>query len=565
MKSQRIHIFTTILLAFALLLSCGKQKPTEYFKGALATVHPLATEIGEDILVRGGNAADCAVAVGFALAVVYPQAGNLGGGGFAIIHIKDSSLVTTLDFREKAPIFATEKMYLDSAGNIIENASLLGYKAAAVPGTVAGLLTLHKRFGSMPMEDLINPAIRLAENGFIVDSVLAFDLDQHKDELAQFKTTTDIFWKSVLPLMEEDTLIQKDLAASLKRIRDHGWSGFYSGITASLLESSSQANGGLMTLVDLKEYEPVWRAPIAFDYDGLRIYSMGPPSSGGILLAQIFNMAANFDLPHDNPYNPIFAHLFTEVCKRAFADRAEYLGDTDYVDFPLAKLISKDYAKKRISDFDPLKAMPADQIGPGLDGSESESTTHFSIVDRYGNAIGITYTINAAFGAKVVADSLGFFLNNEMDDFVAKPGVPNLYGLVGGEANKIAPQKRPLSSMSPTLVFKDDSLLMVTGSPGGSKIITNVALSIFRYFNFKQTLEETANQPRYHHQHLPDILYYEENAFDDDAIEKLTAMGHTLKARGDYGNLNIVARENAKHEWEAVSDNRRKGLAKVLY
>jgi gamma-glutamyltranspeptidase/glutathione hydrolase len=563
MKSKRIYIFTMVILILALLLSCGEQKPTGYFKGALATVHPLATEIGKDILIRGGNAADCAVAVGFTLAVVYPQAGNIGGGGFALAYIKDSSMVTTLDFREKAPIFATEKMYLDSNDNIIENASLLGYKAAAVPGTVAGLLTLHRRFGSMPIEDLINPAIRLAEDGFIVDSILASDLEQHKDELAQFKTTTDIFWKSVLPLMAGDTLIQKDLAASLKRVRDYGWSGFYGGQTASLLESFSQANGGLMTLVDLKEYKPVWRAPIAFEYDNLKIYSMGPPSSGGILLAQIFNMAANFDLPHDSPYNPIFVHLFTEACKRAFADRAEYLGDADYVDFPLARLISKDYAKKRISDFDPLKATPADQIGPGLD--ESESTTHFSIVDRYGNAIGITYTINATFGAKVVADSLGFFLNNEMDDFVAKPGVPNLYGLVGGEANKIAPQKRPLSSMSPTLVFKNDSLLMVTGSPGGSKIITNVALSIFRYFNFKQTITETANQPRYHHQHLPDTLYYEENAFEAKAIEKLTDMGHTLKVRDNYGNLNIVARENVKRKWEAVSDNRRKGSATVLY
>jgi len=561
----RLNHFIILLASIALLISCSKNEPEANFKGCIATVQPMATEIGSDILIRGGNAFDCAVAVGFTLAVVYPQAGNIGGGGFAILYIKDSSHVATLDFREKAPILASENMYLDSAGNLIENASLLGYKAVAVPGTVAGFLEMHRKFGTMPLKDLINPAIELAQNGFAVDSVLASDLKQHQNDLAQFESTTDIFFKSDQPLEIGDILIQKDLAQSLKRIRDHGLDGFYAGKTSDLLESASLANGGLITRTDLKEYQPVWRAPIAIDYHDLKIYSMGPPSSGGILLAQIFNMIEGFSLPQDNPLNPIFAHLFTEVCKRAFADRAEYLGDIDQIELPLEKLISKEYASKRIKDFDPFKATPANRIGPGLDDYESESTTHFSIADGYGNAIGITYTINATFGAKVVADSLGFFLNNEMDDFVAKPGVPNLYGLVGGEANKIAPQKRPLSSMSPTLVFRNDSLLMVTGSPGGSKIITNVALSICRYFDFDQTLKETANQPRYHHQHLPDILYYEENAFDNAAVDKLAEMGHILQQRTPYGNLNIIARKNPHSEWQAISDNRRHGKAQVIY
>ncbi|NIP41328.1 MAG: gamma-glutamyltransferase [candidate division Zixibacteria bacterium] len=554
-----------LLISNFLLISCGDRQNGHYFKGAIATVHPRATEIGENILARGGNAIDCAVAVGFTLAVVYPQAGNIGGGGFAIIYIGDSSYVTTLDFREKAPIFAKQDMYLDSAGNIIENASLIGHRAVAVPGTVAGLLEMHKRYGTLPLEDLLNPAIRLADSGFAVYEILAGDLEKSRDQLAQFEATRAIFFKNGEPLSEGDRLVQTDLGETLKRIRKYGRSGFYGGRTASLLEAASLEAGGILTRTDLQEYMPVWRPPIVFDFHDLKIFSMGLPSSGGILLAEIFNMMEGFDLPSRDPYNPMFVHLFVAACKRAYADRAEHLGDIDFVDVPMQELTSEEYARRRIADFDPTRAIPSNMIDPGVFARESESTTHFSIVDQYDNAVGITYTINASFGSKVIVDSLGFFLNNEMDDFVAKPGVPNLYGLVGGEANKIEPQKRPLSSMSPTLVFKDDSLLMVTGSPGGSKIITTVAMSILRYFQFDMSLKQAINQPKFHHQHLPDILYYEIGALEKNEARKLEGMGYTLKEISAYGNLNVAARKSPDKPWEAEADRRRQGKAGTVY
>ncbi|HDS00784.1 MAG TPA: gamma-glutamyltransferase [candidate division Zixibacteria bacterium] len=570
MQVRKIMSFKKIVLAILsiailFLISCGERQNLRYFKGAIATVHPLATETGMDILARGGNAIDCAVAVGFTLAVVYPQAGNIGGGGFAIIYINDSSYVTTLDFREKAPIFAKQDMYLDTAGNIIENASLLGHMAVAVPGTVAGLLEMYRRFGTLPLEDLIDPAIKLADSGFAVYEILEQELEASRDQLAQFETTRAIFFKNGEPLRKGERLVQTDLAETLKRIRKYGRSGFYGGRTAALFEASSLEAGGIITQTDLREYMPVWRAPIVFDFHNLRVFSMGPPSSGGILLAQIFNMMEDFDLSSGDPYNPLFVHLFTAACKRAYADRAEYLGDIDFVDIPVQELISQGYARNRIADFDPTQATPSNMIDAGHAWRESESTTHFSIVDQYGNAVGITYTINASFGAKVIVDSLGFFLNNEMDDFVAKPGEPNLYGLVGGEANKIEPQKRPLSSMSPTLVFRGDSLLMVTGSPGGSKIITTVALSILRYFQFDMSLAHAVNQPKYHHQHLPDILYYEIGALEKSEASKLEEMGYTLKEISAYGNLNVVARKSPEKRWEAESDRRRRGKAATVY
>lgn len=564
MNIKRLTV-TIILIISALTLSCAKKHDQLYFKGALATVQPMASDIGADILNRGGNAVDCAVAVGFALAVVYPEAGNIGGGGFAMVYLKDSSVVTSLDFREKAPIFASADMFLDSTGNIIENESLIGYKAAGVPGTVAGLLELHRKYGTLPLDDLINPAIRLADKGFEVYPVLAKDLEEAKDDLAKFESTRKIFFKEDSPLKVGDKLVQKDLAETLKRIRDFGKTGFYGGQTADLIENVCLNNGGLITRTDLDEYMPVWREPIQFAFQGKEIYSMGPPSSGGILLAEIFNMIADLEPSWNTPSNPVFVHKFVEACRRAYADRAAYLGDIDYTEVPVEKLISKEYAGKRISNFDPGKATPTDSILAGNVFNESESTTHFSIVDQYGNAVGITYTINALFGAKVVVDSLGFFLNDEMDDFVIKPGVPNLYGLVGGEANKIEPQKRPLSSMSPTFVFKDNNLLMVTGSPGGSKIITTVALSILRYFYFDLPLKQAVNQPKYHDQLIPEILYYEVGAFEKGEAAKLEKMQYVLKEIPDYGNLNVVARKDVEQKWEAVSDRRRQGEGTSIY
>lgn len=557
-------VLTAIILFTTLSIQSCQDHKIEYFQGALSTVHPIATEVGREVLARGGNVVDCAVAVGFTLAVVYPQAGNLGGGGFALIYVKDSSLVTTLDFREKAPLFATEDMYLDSLGNPIDDASLLGYKAAAVPGTVAGLLEMHHRFGILPLEDLLSPAIELAENGFAVDSVLSVDLVKQMQALAEFESTREVFFKDGVPLRRGDTLVQTNLAEVLKRIAGYGVSGFYGGRTADLLEQACIANGGLITRTDLKEYKPRWRLPISCEFDDLRIFSMGPPSSGGILLAEIFNMLSQFSLPKDSPYNPIFVHLFAEICKRAYADRAEFLGDFDFVDVPIRELTSIGYAVARISDFDPMQATPSAEIAPGQPTYESEQTTHYSIVDSYGNALALTYTINASFGSKVVADSLGFFLNNEMDDFVIKPGVPNLYGLVGGEANKITPQKRPLSSMSPTIVFKDDEPVMVTGSPGGSKIITTVALSILFYYHFNFSLERTVFAPRYHHQHLPDAIFYEPGAFDDQDLKNLIDMGHTMTEHSPYGCLNVLARKSSNSGWQAVSDDRRGGQAIVI-
>jgi len=424
---------------------------------------------------------------------------------------------------------------------------------------------LHRAYGSLPLEDLIDPALNLAQSGFPIDSMLADDLKVHFAELAQFESTRRIFLKNGASPEAGEILIQTELAQTLQAIREFGRAGFYSGRTAHLLESSSLAHGGLITKTDLREYQAIWRPPISCDYQGWRIFAMGPPSSGGILLAEIFNMASQFKLPGENIFHPAFVHLFAEICRRAYADRAEYLGDADQVEIPLQELLSQEYARDRIADFNVLQATPSEQVGPGLLKKETGSTTHFSIIDRYGNAVALTYTLNSPFGAKVVADSLGFFLNNEMDDFAILPGHPNLYGLTGGTANGIAAQTRPLSSMSPTLVFRDDSLLMVTGASGGSRIITAVALSLFSYFVFNEDLQTAIGNPRYHHQHLPDLIIYEAGAFSAETAARLIEIGHLLQECQPYGNINALARKSPDRRWEAAGDGRRAGKAKAIY
>ena len=504
----------------------------------VVSAHPLASEIGKRVMQKGGNAVDAAVAVQFALAVVYPVAGNIGGGGFMIYRSHDGE-VSTLDFREMAPISAQRDMYLDENGEVIKGLSLNGHLAAGVPGSVAGMFSAHERYGKLPMAELIQPAIDLARKGFRVTEQQAKRLNDFKLRFIGNNYHTPAFVKDS-PWVANDVLIQTDLSETLLRIALSGSAGFYSGKTADLIIAEMKKGGGIITKEDLSSYQAKWRRPLLINYKNYALITMPPPSSGGVALAQILGMLKEFDLSKYGFHSPMAVHLMVEAERRAYADRAEHLGDSDYYPVPMKTLLDQDYIKSRAATIDTSQASLSSDIYAGEMASESEETTHFSIIDQDGNAVSITTTINSGYGSKTVVEGAGFLLNNEMDDFSAKPGTPNFYGLLGAEANAIAPGKRMLSSMTPTIVTKEGKLHLVVGTPGGSTIITSVLQVFLNISEFGLGTYDAVARGRFHHQWLPDKIQYEEGALSDTTMEALKAMGHSLKQRGSIGKVEAI-------------------------
>ncbi len=484
-----------------------------------------ASKIGAEILQKGGNAFDAMVATHFALAVAYPFAGNIGGGGFMVFRTNDGE-TGALDFREKAPLAATKNMYLDENGDIIKGKSTLGSLAIGVPGSVDGVFKVYEKYGTLPFSELIQPAINLANKGVVVTKKQAKSLAKYRKYFVEANNTQillDADWK------EGDTIKYINLAKTLERIRDNGRDGFYKGETANMLVNYVQELGGIITKKDLEIYESKWREPIEFTYKDLTIISMSPPSSGGICIAQIFNAIEPYDIASYGHNSTKTIQLITEAERRAYADRSFYLGDPDFVKIPIDTLISDGYIKNRMDNFSWDKATPSAEVTHGnIVGFESDETTHYSIIDTYGNAISVTTTINGAFGSKVFVPEGGFLLNNEMDDFSSKPGTPNMFGLIGAEANAIQPEKRMLSSMTPTIVEKNKQLFMTLGSPGGSTIITSVMQTILNVYEFDLGMQEAVDAPRFHHQWLPDVLTFEPKGFNNTLIEELQTKGYII-------------------------------------
>ncbi|MBT3206982.1 MAG: gamma-glutamyltransferase [Bacteroidetes bacterium] len=504
----------------------------------VVSAHLEASKIGVEILKQGGSAIDAAIAVEFALAVCYPAAGNIGGGGFMLIRQSDGN-VSTLDYREKAPQLAQRDMYLDSIGEIIPYKSLYSSQAVGVPGTVDGMIKAHEKFGTLDFSELIQPAINLAKNGFRITAKQAESFNYIQELLEKYNTYKTTFQKDTA-WKENDVLVQKYLAKTLELIRDKGREGFYAGATADKIVSEMQKSDGLISHNDLKNYSSVWRKPIMTDYKAYKTFSMAPPSSGGIALSQLLGMVENFDVSKMGFHSAESIHLFTEAERRVYADRAEFLGDPDFTFVPAEGLLQKQYIEYRMQDFDPKKASESININHGQAFSESEETTHYSIVDKWRNAVSATTTLNRSYGSKIIVEGAGFFLNNEMDDFSAKPGIPNSYGLVGGEANSIEANKRMLSSMTPTILEKDNELFMVLGSPGGSTIITSVFQTIMNVAEFEMTMQEAVSAKRFHHQWLPDVIYFEEGAIDSSRIFHLEKMQHKLQKRLPIGRVDAI-------------------------
>jgi len=520
----------------------------------VVSAHPLASQAGRDILQKGGNAIDAMVAVQFALAVTYPRAGNIGGGGFMIYRPADGN-ATTLDFREKAPAAAHRDMYLDADSNAIDSLSIYGHLAAGVPGSVEGMFVAHQKYGKLDWKELVQPAIDLAKEGIKVTQREANSFNEFMDAFKHYNPHTNAFVKDAA-WQKGEMLVQEDLAQVLVAIRDQGRAGFYEGNTADLIVKEIQKTGGIMSHEDLKNYNAVWRQPVAFEYKSYNMISMPPPSSGGACLAGLFNMIEPYDIGKMGFQTPESIHLMTEAARRAYADRAEHMGDMDFYPVPLEQLLQQDYADQRMANYTPDHAISSDSISHGNPyPEESEETTHFCIVDAEGNAISVTTTINSNYGNKVIVEGAGFFLNNEMDDFSAKPGTPNQFGLIGKEANSIAPHKRMLSSMTPTIVEKDGQFYMAVGSPGGSKIITTVFQDITNVIEFGMPLKDAVHKPRFHFQWLPDLLYHEEDAFSPELLEQLKALGHTPQSRDDIGQVEAILRL-PDGQLEGVGDRR---------
>ena len=508
--------------------------------GMVAAEQELASRIGVDVLKRGGNAVDAAVAVGFALAVVLPNAGNLGGGGFMMLHDAKSGQDVALDFREIAPAKASRDMYLDAKGNVAEGRSLYTHLAVGVPGTVAGMEHALKRWGTMKLADLIAPSIKLAEDGIVVSPTMAKMLEVEKDNLGKWDSTRAIFFKNGRPLQLGDKLVQKDLAKSLRLIARQGSTVFYQGEIGDKIVAEMALHGGLIGKDDLKNYKVEERVPVSGEYRDYKVVSMPPPSSGGTHIIQILNMLERYPLSQYGVNSAQTIHYLAESMKLAYADRAEYLGDPGFVKVPVKGLTSKKYADELAQRIDPVKVLPADAIKPGKPQPyESDQTTHYSIVDGKGNAVAVTYTLNLNFGSGIVARGTGILLNDEMDDFSAKPGVPNAYGLIGGEANAIQPGKRPLSSMSPTLVLKNGKPWLVTGSPGGARIITTTLQTIVNAIDFGMNPAEAASTPRVHHQWLPDELRVEKGV-SPDTLDILQRQGYKVSAKPTMGRTQTI-------------------------
>lgn len=541
-----------LLLAFFVVFFQSCQQKPEYQgvldvkksatgdKAMVVSAHPAATKVGLDVLKKGGNAIDAAIAVQFALAVTYPVAGNIGGGGFMVVRNKDGE-TWALDYREKAPALATETMYQDDAGELIDNLSQKGHLAAGVPGSVAGMFAAHEKLGKLDMKELIQPSIELAEYGFSLTENQARGLNRAKENFQTYNTQPTVMvreeeWKA------GDLLVQQDLAHTLTLIRDKGQAGFYEGETADKIVAEMERGKGIISKDDLKNYEASWRTPVTSDYRGYKVIGMPPPSSGGIALNQLLEMVEPYPLNEYGFQSKETVHLMVEAERRVYADRSAYLGDSDFYPVPMKELTDAGYLTERMADFDPEKATPSSEVTEGniTVVKESDQTTHFSVVDEEGNAVSVTTTINGGYGNYVVVGGAGFLLNNEMDDFSSKPGEPNMFGLIGAEANKIEPGKRMLSSMTPTILEKDGKLFMVVGTPGGSTIITSVFQTILNVIDFGMSMTDAVAAPRFHHQWLPEVVAVEPTAIDSTIQNVLTEMGHKFTGRSSIGRVDAI-------------------------
>jgi gamma-glutamyltranspeptidase / glutathione hydrolase len=544
MKSFLYKLATISLICILLTASCSTPPDTRLGptgkQGMVVSAHPEATGIGLAILQSGGNAMDASVAVEFALAVCYPAAGNIAGGGFWVVRTS-SNVIATLDYREKAPDAATKDMYLGSDGEVVPGLSTESILASGVPGTVDGMVTAHERYGSLPWSKVVQPAIDLARNGFPVTKAQAQSLNSIKNNILERNSWVPAFIKDSL-WKAGDLLIQPELANTLERIRDSKREGFYSGPTADLIVQQMIESGGLITAQDLQDYKSVWRAPISGSYRDYKFFSMAPPSSGGLALKQLLGILSEWDLKSFGHNTDKSIHFMVEAEKRVYADRAEYLGDPSFVVVPVDQLTKATYLHNRASQINHYKATPADSIFAGKVNvpKESDETTHYSVADRWGNAVAATTTLNGGYGCQIVVKGGGFFLNNEMDDFSSKPGSPNIYGLIGNEANAIEPGKRMLSCMTPTLVTKNEEMFMVLGSPGGSTIITSVFQTIVNVIDHGMSMQEAVSAKRFHHQWLPDLIQYEPEAIDSATVLQLMEMGHKLKRIGKIGRVDAI-------------------------
>jgi len=534
-------LFMSQMASAGAILEGQRMHPVQGKEGMVVTSHFLATQSAQEVLKNGGNAIDAAVTAAFSLAVTQPRSGNIGGGGFMLISSEKKNEVVAIDYREKAPSKATVDMFLDKEGNADSQVSRYSHLAAGVPGTVAGLAMALEQYGTISLKDAMAPAVKLAEEGFIVTPRFSDGLKKKEKMLKKWASSMKIFYKADGTYYEPgDLFIQKDLAATLKRISENGIKEFYEGKTAELLVAEMAKHGGLISMDDMKNYSPGFRTPVHGNYRGYDIYSMSPPSSGGTHVVQILNILEGYPITELGHNSAKTIHLMAEAMKRAYADRSHYLGDEDFVKVPLKGLTSKKYAEVLRKEIDPEKATPSATIAPNNPlPYESNETTHFSIVDKFGNAVSNTYTINFSYGSGIVVEGAGFLLNNEMDDFSAKPGVPNAYGLLGGEANKIEPNKRMLSSMSPTIVKQDGKNFLVTGSPGGSRIITTTLQVIMNVIDHNLNIQSAVAAPRIHHQWLPDEIRIEEG-LSPDTIATLQEKGHEIKVKSAMGAIQSI-------------------------
>jgi len=514
------------LLAILIFTSCNKKIDTP--KAAVVSARIEASKIGVEILKKGGTAFDAMIATNFALSVCFPNAGNISGGGF-MVYRKKNGETGSIDYREMAPLNAYEKMFQNESGEVIPDKSIKGGLAVGVPGTVAGLFEIHRRFGTMPMQDLIKPSIELALNGFIVTEGQKSSLQSKRSDFIEVNGENTFFAKK---FEKGDTIKNIAFANALKLISNKGEKAFYEGEIAKSIVQEIKESGGIIDLEDLAAYEPKWREPIKFKYKDLNIFSMSPPSSGGICLAQMLKSIEKYPIKEFGNNNEKTIQLMIEAERRSYADRSKFLGDPDFINIPIDSLINESYLESRMKDFTFSKATKSSKINPGeiVSWQESEETTHFSILDQFGNAISVTTTLNASYGSKVYVEKFGFFLNNEMDDFSSKPGTQNMFGLIGGKANSIQPKKRMLSSMTPTIVEKNDSLYMILGTPGGSTIITSVFQVILNAYEFEMGIQDAVDFPRFHHQWIPEKIEFEKDRFKKELIESLQTKGYDIKS-----------------------------------
>ena len=556
--------FSIVIILFFVSTGRGAQcEPARGRYGMISSASDLASMIGLKVLEEGGNAVDAAVAVGFALAVTYPEAGNLGGGGFMVIHLANGKN-TTIDFRETAPSFVNQNIYLNDSGKVIKDMSRTGWTSSGVPGTVAGLIYVLNKYGTLTLDKVLQPAIELARNGFPLSYRLAEDINYFHDEFCKYPSSKRIFTNDGEKFIEGDYLIQTDLAETLKKILLNGVNGFYSGAVADSIIAESNRNGWIITKDDLQNYTPVERNPVCGNYKGYEIVSMAPPSSGGIAIIEALNVLRNFDLQTLGWHSSEYIFTIVETLKRVYADRSKHLGDPDFYNVPQTDLLSQEYASKIAEEIVKQngKAKPSVNILPAIfQLHESEQTTHFVTADRFGNAVSCTTTINSAFGNRIVVSGAGFLMNNEMDDFSAKPGVPNQYGLIGSEANSVQPNKRMLSSMSPTILLKEGKFFMAAGSPGGSTIITTVLQLILNVVDFNMNISEAVGVSRFHHQWLPDRIDYEKFCLVKDQIKALKAKGETIGKVRSLGRAEGIIFDNKNKIFSGATDPRGYGLA----